>query len=204
MRLRDLPSPAGPLLLLGALGALAFAVENAHQSWSALYLGDELGAGPATAAAGPAVFAAVVAVTRLAAARAGSRRPTAVVVAGSVLAAAGTAILAVASTVPFGLLGLGPADAGCYAMALALALTRNGTPAERIEVLGTCELDRRGGEHEYEITGVRLDVRAVVAGLDDDALQAIARRADAECPISNALRGSIPVELACRLEAAAA
>ncbi len=43
--------------------ALAFAVEHAHQSWSALDLEDELGAGPAVAAAGPAVFAAVVAVT---------------------------------------------------------------------------------------------------------------------------------------------
>jgi hypothetical protein len=69
-----------PLPLLALLGALAFAVENAHQSWSALYLDDELGARPATAAAGPAVFAAVVAVTRLAAAGGGplpdvARRP---------------------------------------------------------------------------------------------------------------------------------
>ena len=49
-----------PLLVVGGLAALAFAVENAHQSWSAVYLGDVLSAQPAIAAAGPAVFAAVV------------------------------------------------------------------------------------------------------------------------------------------------
>jgi MFS family permease len=100
------------LLVLGGLGALAFAVENAHQSWSALYLEDELGAGPAVAAAGPAVFAAVVAVTRFASARLAARHPTAIVVAGSALAAAGTAIVAGARGVPAGLAGLALAAAG--------------------------------------------------------------------------------------------
>ena len=51
--------PLAPLLVLGGLGALAFAVENAHQSWSAVYLGDVL-------SARPAVFAAVVALARFA------------------------------------------------------------------------------------------------------------------------------------------
>jgi len=101
-----------PLLVLGGLGALAFAVENAHQSWSALYLEDELGAGPAVAAAGPAVFAAAIAVTRFASASLAARRPAAVMVAGSALAAAGTAIVAGAGGVPAGLAGLALAAAG--------------------------------------------------------------------------------------------
>ena len=105
-----------PLLILGGLGALAFAVENAHQSWSALYLADELGAGPGLAAAGPAVFAAVVAVTRFATASLAARHPTAVVVAGSALAAAGTAIVAGAGGVPTGLAGLALAAAGVAAL----------------------------------------------------------------------------------------
>jgi MFS family permease len=105
-----------PLLVLGGLGALAFAVENAHQSWSALYLQDELGAGPAVAAAGPAVFAAVIAVTRFASASLAARRPTAVMVAGSALAAAGTAIVAGAGSVPAGLAGLALAAAGTAAL----------------------------------------------------------------------------------------
>jgi hypothetical protein len=91
--LRALGVRVGPLLVLGGLGALAFAVENAHQSWSALYLGDELGAGPALAAAGPAVFAAVVAVTRFAAGAFGAAPPTVVVAGGALLAAGGTAVL---------------------------------------------------------------------------------------------------------------
>ena len=98
---------------------------------------------------------------------------------------------------------LAAADAGCYAMALALALTRNGTPAERLEVRGSCELDRSGDEHEYEITGLRLDVTASVPGLDEAAFTEVAERADRECPISNALRGRVPVQVRSRLQAAA-
>jgi MFS family permease len=105
-----------PLLVLGGLGALAFAVENAHQSWSALYLEDELGARPAVAAAGPAVFAAVVAVTRIASASLAERHPAGVVVTGSALAAAGTAIVALAADVPVGLAGLALAAAGIAAL----------------------------------------------------------------------------------------
>jgi MFS transporter len=110
------PVPLGLLLVLGGLGAVAFAVENAHQSWSALYLKDELGAGAAVAAAGPAVFAGVIAVTRFASAGLAARRPTAVMVAGSALAAAGTAILAGSDAVPAGLAGLALAAAGTAAL----------------------------------------------------------------------------------------
>jgi MFS family permease len=108
--------PLAPLLILGGLGALAFAVENAHQSWSALYLQDELRAGPAVAAAGPAVFAAVIAVTRFASASLAARRPAAVIVAGSSLAAAGTAIVAGAGGVAAGLAGIALAAAGTAAL----------------------------------------------------------------------------------------
>ncbi len=106
------PVPRLPLLILGGLGALAFAIESAHQSWSAVYLGDVLGARPAAAAAGPAVFAAAVAITRFAAAGLGSRHPAAVVLAGAAIAAAGTALLAAAHSLPVGLLGLAVAAAG--------------------------------------------------------------------------------------------
>lgn len=87
-------------------------MENGHQSWSALYLQDVLGAGALTASAGPAVFAAVVAVTRLAASNLSNRHPTAVLLTGSVVAAAGTALVGAAWTVPIGLLGLSIAAAG--------------------------------------------------------------------------------------------
>jgi MFS family permease len=101
-----------PLLVLGALGAVAYAVENAHQSWSALYFRGELGAGSTLAAAGPAVFAAVTAGTRFAFAGLAARRPAGVIAGGSALAAAGTATLAGADAVPTGLAGLALAAAG--------------------------------------------------------------------------------------------
>jgi MFS family permease len=100
------------LLLLGGLGALGLALENGHQNWSALYLADALDAGPATAAAGPAVFAAVVAVVRWSTGRLGTSRPVAVLTGGSLVAATGTAVLATTSSVATGLLGLALAAAG--------------------------------------------------------------------------------------------
>jgi MFS family permease len=109
--------PAGhlrllPLLIIGALGAAAFAVENAHQTWSAVYLGDVQSAPPALAAAGPAVFAAVVAVTRFAIARLSTMYATAVLITGAATAAAGTTIVASAPNVSIALAGLGLAAAG--------------------------------------------------------------------------------------------
>ncbi|WP_329091450.1 MFS transporter [Streptosporangium sp. NBC_01469] len=101
-----------PLLVVGGLGALAFAVENAHQSWGAVYLADVAGAGPALASAGPAVFAAVVALTRFAAGAVGSRHAATVLVCGAVTAAAGTTLVSVATAVPVVLLGLALAAVG--------------------------------------------------------------------------------------------
>lgn len=108
--------PLRLLLVLGGLGALGFALENGHQSWSALYLADVLDAGPATAAAGPAVFAAVVAVVRWSTGHLSTTRPVAVLTGGSLIAATGTAVLAIASTAAIGLLGLALAAAGTAAL----------------------------------------------------------------------------------------
>jgi MFS family permease len=101
-----------PLLVVGGLAALAFAVENAHQTWSAVYLVDVLSAPPAIAAAGPAVFAAVVAVTRFAVSAVGPARATGVVIAGAATAAAGTTVLAAGTTLASALIGLALAAAG--------------------------------------------------------------------------------------------
>ncbi|HKY65210.1 MAG TPA: hypothetical protein VJM49_02525, partial [Acidimicrobiales bacterium] len=104
--------PLLPLLVLGGLGAVAFAVENAHQTWSAVYLGDVQSAGPALAAAGPAVFAAVVAVTRFAVAPLDTAHATTVLITGATVAAAGTALEARAPDASIALAGLGLAAAG--------------------------------------------------------------------------------------------
>jgi hypothetical protein len=101
-----------PLLIIGGLAAVAIAVENAHQTWSAVYLSDVQSAGPALAAAGPAVFAAVVALTRFAVAPLSTAYATAVLITGATAAAAGTTMEARAPTVSIALAGLGLAAAG--------------------------------------------------------------------------------------------
>lgn len=131
-RLRASDVRLAPLLVIGGLGALAFALENAHQSWSALYLGDVLDAGPATAATGPAIFAAAVAVTRFAAGALGSRRPALVITAGSLAAAAGTAMLAAASTLAAALAGLGLAAAGTAVLFPTLLVVLTGRVPDHV------------------------------------------------------------------------
>jgi MFS family permease len=102
----------GLLVLVGVVAALAFAVENAHQSWGAVYLGDVLSVPLGLTALAPAVFAGVVAVTRFAV---GVRRDVPLLpllLGGSGAAAAGTVLLAVAPNAGLALLGLALAAAG--------------------------------------------------------------------------------------------
>ncbi len=95
---------------------------------------------------------------------------------------------------------LAAAEAGCYAMALALGLTRNGTPAERLAVRCVCELDKSDGEPEYVISRLAVEVGARVPGLDEATFQHLVERAEANCPISVALAARVPIELSATLE----
>lgn len=100
------------LVGVGALGALAFAGENAHQSWSAVFLEDELAAPAGLSAFGPAVFAAVVAATRFAVTRLDPRHARTLVLAGAATATTGTGLLGLAPTFPAALAALALAAAG--------------------------------------------------------------------------------------------
>lgn len=118
VRLTDPMSPraglrlALPFILVGLVGALGFAVENAHQSWSAIFLLDELGASPGLAAIAPATFAAFAAATRFAAGAATRIPSGGLLVGGAVVAAVGTLLLAIAPGVPVALIGLALAATG--------------------------------------------------------------------------------------------
>jgi MFS family permease len=111
------PAPLGrrrivPLLLIGVLGALAFASENAHQSWSAVFADDELHSGVGLSAVAPAVFAGTVAITRFAIGGLKAAHARTVLLAGALAAAAGAAVIAVAPTLLVAGLGLAAAAAG--------------------------------------------------------------------------------------------
>jgi len=106
------------LLVLGGLTALAFFVENAWQSWSALHLERTLGAAPALAALGPALFAGAAATGRLAGHRLTSRVPERVLLtAGAGIAAAGTLLAATAPSVGVALAGIVLAGLGTSVLA---------------------------------------------------------------------------------------
>jgi MFS family permease len=101
-----------PLVLIGLLGALAFASENAHQSWSAVFAQDELHAGAGLTTVAPAVFAATVAITRFSIGSLKNARPRPVILTGALAAAGGALVIAGAPTLLVATLGLVLAGAG--------------------------------------------------------------------------------------------
>ncbi|KQO05014.1 hypothetical protein ASF06_18370 [Agreia sp. Leaf244] len=109
---RRQPSLLLPFIAVGLVGALGFAAENAHQSWGAIYLVDELKASAALAAIAPATFAACAAITRFAVGFS-NRMPAAVLlVGGAAIAMTGTLVVAAAPNVAMALAGLALAAAG--------------------------------------------------------------------------------------------
>jgi MFS family permease len=114
-----------PLLVLGALAAIAYLVENAWQSWSAVYLESSLGAAAGIAALGPAVFGASAAAGRLGGHALAERvSERGLLTAGAAIGAAGTLLAALAGSVPVALAGIAVAGLGtsvCAPTLLGLA-----------------------------------------------------------------------------------
>jgi hypothetical protein len=115
---RRIPSGA---IVLGILCAVAFMVEDAMVSWSALYLEGSLGAPPALGGAGPGIFSAAMFVGRWAGQPIGARFGERDILVGSgVLASIGIGVVAMAPSAPIALAGLGIAGAGISVAAPAL------------------------------------------------------------------------------------
>ena len=85
------------------------------------------------------------------------------------------------------------AHASCFAMALALVLGENKTPPERVAVSAACTLDELAGVPR--ITTIELAVRAQVPGLEAADLERMIERAGNLCPVSNALRGNVKIDV---------
>jgi lipoyl-dependent peroxiredoxin len=90
------------------------------------------------------------------------------------------------------------AHAGCLSMALAAGLERAGTPAERVTTRAAATLDKVGDA--FRITKMHLEVRARVPGVSAAAFKEAAEKAKDGCPISNALKGNVALELDAQLE----
>ena len=86
------------------------------------------------------------------------------------------------------------AHAACYAMALNATLGRNNASARRTLVSATVVADK--GEGGIKITTSKLKVIAEgVQGADKAKFEELARTAERSCPVSNAYRGSLQIEL---------
>jgi osmotically inducible protein OsmC len=94
------------------------------------------------------------------------------------------------------------AHASCFAMALALVLGDDGASPERLAVTAACTLDEVDGAPR--ITSVDLSVRALVPGLDAGEFERMVGRAEALCPVSNALHGNVRISVSHELEGARA
>ena len=84
--------------------------------------------------------------------------------------------------------------AACYAMALNATLGRKGGSAARTLITATVTADKS----ETGIKLVSSKLRATAEGLqgvDKTQFAEIAREAEGKCPISNALRGTMQIEV---------
>jgi osmotically inducible protein OsmC len=84
--------------------------------------------------------------------------------------------------------------ASCFAMALNATVGRKGGAASRTVVTATVIADK--GESGIKLTTSKLHVTAEgVSGMDAAAFKEAAKEAEKNCPISNALRGALAIEL---------
>jgi MFS family permease len=122
-----------PLVLIGTLGALAFASENAHQSWSAVFADDQLHASAGLTAIAPAVFAGTVAITRFCAGGLGAAHVRTVLLTGALGAGAGAVVIAASPTLLVAAVGLTVAAAGTAVLfpTLVGVVSRNVDEARR-------------------------------------------------------------------------
>lgn len=92
------------------------------------------------------------------------------------------------------------AHAGCYSMALTAYLGRQNIASNSIDTKALLELEQIEGG--FKIAKIRLNVTGDVPGVDDARFQQLAEEAEKGCPVSNALRGSVAIEVQASLASA--
>jgi lipoyl-dependent peroxiredoxin len=89
------------------------------------------------------------------------------------------------------------AHAACYAMALSATLGRKNAKARKLHVTATVGADF--GEGGLKIQTSRLQVMAEgLEGISAAQFSDVAKEAEGRCPVSNALRGGLKIELEAR------
>jgi len=91
------------------------------------------------------------------------------------------------------------AHATCYAMALNATVGRKGGAIAKTDVTATVSADK--GDAGIKITTSKLSVVAHgLTGIPKEQFAEVAKEAEGKCPVSNALRGSLTIDLDARAE----
>jgi lipoyl-dependent peroxiredoxin len=90
---------------------------------------------------------------------------------------------------------LAAAQAACYAMALSATLTRKNKPPERLDASAECTFD----EKALKVTTMSINVTGKVPGMEETEFEATAREAEKICPVANAIRNNVKINLSARL-----
>ena len=86
------------------------------------------------------------------------------------------------------------AHAACFAMALNATVGRKGGAIAKTDVTATVSADK--GDAGITITSSKLSVTAHgLTGIPKEQFAEVAKEAEGKCPVSNALRGSLKIEL---------
>src|SRR3954452_23731251 len=87
---------------------------------------------------------------------------------------------------------LAAAEAACFSMALSAGLEKAGHVPTRVETKAACTVEKVG--EGFEITSIRLAVRAQVPGIDEATFRQIAEGTKSGCPVSKAL-AAVKIEM---------
>ena len=92
---------------------------------------------------------------------------------------------------------LAAAEAACYSMALSAGLEKGGTPATTVDTTAHCTIEKVGDG--FKVTKMRLEVRASVPKIDAAAFRQVAKATKDGWPISQVMKGNVPIELDAKL-----
>lgn len=82
------------------------------------------------------------------------------------------------------------AHAGCFTMALSFGLARAGFSEGSLETTAAVKLES-DGEGGFSITRSDLTLKANVPGISEEQFEALAKGAEANCPVSKLLKAEI-------------
>jgi osmotically inducible protein OsmC len=88
------------------------------------------------------------------------------------------------------------AHASCFVMAFSNTLAEQGNEPEELDINAVCTFDA----DQLKVTTMVLDVRGRVPGLDTEGFQTAADQAEQVCPVSNALRGNVDIQVNASLD----